>query len=64
MSSTDKTRRVTLKEIRAMRERGELAPIADDAPEADLPDAFWDEAEVVRRHAVAMMGKPEGGANG
>ena len=62
MSSTDETRCVTLEEIRAMRERGELAAIADDAPEADLPDAFRGEAEVVRRReTLTRYWIPQGG---
>lgn len=30
-----------------MKDRGELMPPREDAPEIDMPDGFWDEAEVV-----------------
>ena len=39
----------SLDELRAMKERGELLPPKDDASEIDMPDGFWDDAEVVSR---------------
>lgn len=40
-------RTASLKEIRRMKERGELSPTRPDATKAELPDAFWDEAVLV-----------------
>tara|TARA_R110000850_G_scaffold152818_1_gene276076 strand:- start:7535 stop:8095 length:561 start_codon:yes stop_codon:yes gene_type:complete len=39
----------SLDELRAMKERGDLLPLKDTAPEIDMPDGFWDDAEVVSR---------------
>lgn len=39
----------SLDELRAMKERGELLPPKNDATEIDMPDGFWDDAEVVSR---------------
>ena len=39
-------RRATLEEIEEMDKRGELYPTRPDAPEYDLPDGFWENAEV------------------
>ena len=39
-------RRASLDEIRAMKARGELYETRPDAPEYDLPDDFWENAEV------------------
>ena len=43
------TRTATLEELRAMKDRGELLPMKADAPEIEMPDDFWDDAEVVVR---------------
>lgn len=39
------TKRASLEELRAMRERGEIQPPRKDAPELDMPDGFWDAAK-------------------
>lgn len=39
----------SLDELRAMKERGELLPLKETAPEIDMPDGFWDDAEVIDR---------------
>jgi len=39
----------SLSEVRQMQERGELLPPKANAPEIDMPDGFWDGAEVVER---------------
>ena len=38
------TKTASLKDIRAMKARGETRPTRADAAEIDLPDGFWDEA--------------------
>lgn len=38
------TKTASLKDIRAMKARGETRPTRADAVEIDLPDGFWDEA--------------------
>ena len=43
------TRSASLDELRAMKERGELLPPKDNASKIDMPDGFWDDAEVVSR---------------
>ena len=35
----------SLDELRAMRAKGEIKPIRNDAPEFDMPDGFWDVAK-------------------
>lgn len=42
-------KRYSLDEIKAMKARGEVSSPAPDAEEIDLPDDFWDKAEVVDR---------------
>jgi len=39
----------SLDELRAMKKRGELLPSKNDVSEIDMPDGFWDDAEVVSR---------------
>ena len=39
----------SLDDLREMKERSELLPLKDDATEIDMPDGFWDDAEVVSR---------------
>lgn len=36
----------SLKELRAMKDRGELLPLAYSETDIDTPDGFWDDAEV------------------
>ncbi len=40
-------RTATLEELLEKKRRGEITPPAPDAPEYDLPDEFWERAEVV-----------------
>lgn len=40
-----KTQTATLAELRAMHDSGELQAPGPDAPETDMPDAFWDSAK-------------------
>ena len=40
----------TLAEIASMRERGELAPVREDAPSFDMPEGLWDDARIVIRN--------------
>lgn len=39
------TKKASLEDIRAMRERGEVKAPENDAREVDLPDGFWDTAK-------------------
>lgn len=41
------TKTASLNELRAMKERGELFPPKEHATKIDMPDGFWDDAEVV-----------------
>ena len=53
---------VTLDEIRAMQARGELHQDPDAPEEPDLPDEFWQDAEIVTpesRELVSMRVSPE-----
>ena len=43
------TKTASLDELRRMKTRGELTATRDDAPETELPDDFWDDAEIVDR---------------
>ena len=42
------TKTASLDELQKMQERGELHAARDDAEALDLPDGFWDDAEVRR----------------
>ena len=56
------TRRASLEELRSMRDRGETAAPRADAPAVDLPDGFWDEAEVrmpARKQALSLRVDPD-----
>lgn len=37
----------SLTELRAMKERGEVSPSSESAREINLPDGFWDTAQIV-----------------
>lgn len=55
-------RTVTLEELLEKKRRGEIAPTPPDAPEYDLPDEFWERAEVVypeRKTPVSLRVEPE-----
>jgi uncharacterized protein (DUF4415 family) len=39
-------RRASLEELKAMKDRGEIAAPAADAQPVALPEGFWDDAEV------------------
>ncbi|MCX7568315.1 BrnA antitoxin family protein [Sulfitobacter sp. F26169L] len=39
----------SLDELRAMKERGELLPPKENTTKIDMPDGFWDDAEIVSR---------------
>lgn len=55
-------RTVTLEELLEKKRRGEIAPPAPDAPEYDLPDEFWEKAEVVypeRKTPVSLRLEPD-----
>ena len=41
------TKHASLDEIRRMQTQGKIKPPAPDATEYDLPDEFWEKAEVV-----------------
>jgi len=43
------TTRLSLSEIKAKKATGDVQSPAPNAPEIDLPDDFWDEAEIVDR---------------
>lgn len=40
---------ISLDEIRAMKDSGQLKESPEDAPTKDMPDGFWDDAKVVKR---------------
>jgi uncharacterized protein (DUF4415 family) len=43
--------RYSLAELREMHERGDFVPTREDAaPGEELPEGFWEEAQVVFRH--------------
>jgi len=42
-------KKTSLEDIKAMKERGELHATRNNAPEIDMPDGFWDDAEIVDR---------------
>ena len=45
---TDKsTKTASLTELRAMKERGEISSPSRNATQIDLPDGFWDTAQIV-----------------
>lgn len=43
------TKTASLEEIRAMQRRGEIKAPNDDAEALDMPDGFWDDADIVER---------------
>ena len=43
------TKTASLEDIRAMQRRGEVKAPSGDAEALDMPDGFWDDAEVVER---------------
>jgi uncharacterized protein (DUF4415 family) len=43
------TKTASLEEIRAMHKRGEISSPSDDAKAFDMPEGFWDDAEVSER---------------
>ncbi|WP_271952867.1 BrnA antitoxin family protein [Ruegeria faecimaris] len=43
------TKTTSLEEIRAMQRRGEVKAPSDDAEALDMPDGFWDDADIVER---------------
>jgi len=56
------TKHASLDDIRRLRERGDIKPPAPDAPEYDLPDEFWEKAEVVypeRKTPVSLRVDPD-----
>ncbi len=40
------TKTASLEELMAMKERGEISSPRSDAPEIDMPDGFWDGAQI------------------
>lgn len=40
------TKTASLEELKAMKERGEISSPRSDAPEIDMPDGFWDGAQI------------------
>ena len=44
------TTKISLEGLEALHKRGETLPDREDAPEIDMPDGFWDDAEIVDRH--------------
>ena len=42
-------KRASLEEIRAMHRRGEVSAPDKDAQALDMPEGFWDDAEIVER---------------
>ena len=42
-------KRLSLAEIRALKDAGQLRPMKADAPELDLPEEFWANAKLVER---------------
>lgn len=42
-------KRASLEEIRAMHSRGEVSAPDKDAQALDMPEGFWDDAEIVER---------------
>ncbi len=56
------TKHASLDEIRRMHAQGKIKPPAPDAPEYDLPDEFWERAEVVypeRKTPVSLRLDPD-----
>ena len=56
------TKTASLEELRRMKDAGELHATRDDASEIDLPDGFWDDAEIVERpkkQSVHLRVEPE-----
>ncbi|MGR3511950.1 MAG: BrnA antitoxin family protein [Paracoccaceae bacterium] len=56
------TKTASLEELRKMKERGALEATREDAPEIDMPDGFWDDAEVSRpvtKKAVSLRVDPD-----
>ena len=50
-------KRVSLDELRAKRNRGEISSPENDLPASDMPDGFWDDAELVLpqpKQAISM----------
>lgn len=45
------TKNSSLKDLRAMHERGEVEAPRKDAPEQDMPDGFWEKAVPVEPKA-------------
>ena len=43
------TKNVSLEELRMMHERGETFPDSSTADEVEMPEGFWDDAEVLMR---------------
>ncbi|WP_234416770.1 BrnA antitoxin family protein [Ruegeria sp. Alg231-54] len=43
------TKTASLEEIRAMQRRGKVKAPSDDAEALDMPDGFWDDADIVER---------------
>ncbi|WP_299855382.1 BrnA antitoxin family protein [uncultured Roseobacter sp.] len=55
-------KRASLEELRAMKERGEIAPPRPDAQEIDMPEGFWDAAKPQMpkaKKAVSMRVDPD-----
>ena len=50
------TRTATLDELKAMSERGESKPPAEDAPEREMPDGFWNDAEKTLMGELSDLG--------
>ena len=40
------TKTASHEELKAMKERGEISPPRSGAPEIDMPDGFWDGAQI------------------
>ena len=56
-------KRISLDELRAKHDRGEVAkPVAASEPSPELPDDFWEEAELVlpkAKTAISMRVDPD-----
>ena len=56
------TKTASLDELRRMQKQGELRAAGDDAEALDLPEGFWDDAEVVlpvAKKAISMRVDPD-----
>ena len=42
-------KRASLEELRAMHGRGEVSAPGKDAQDLDMPEGFWEDAEIVER---------------